>query len=370
MSERGKYPSGSAAKRLEACPGSHLLELSCADPDAQNAEGEEGTMLHAVMAGKFSEVGLSSIHKYLINTARRLVDQTISESGIEPAHKIIEDRLWLHDVETLEPLISGQMDLVVCDSLTSPDAQAILIDYKFGFGGAGAAADNTQLEVYAGILYRTYGFKRILAALVQPRLDDEDRLTRVWFNEGELILAEQKAARIAKAVMSPDAPRAPGSHCRWCKAKGICPESTNLPTAVARLKTFAGDKVDEFLQAPVTPDELALYEQAEWVIEARRARALEQLHENPQSIAGWKLPKGQNRSSIEDTPAALKVIADRFPQAAPRLPEITSVSLTDIVELVADAQKLSGKAAKESVRSALGPIIKDKVTEPKKPVHA
>ena len=366
--ERQGFPSASSATRLINCPGSHNAETAAALTlrGDDSPESVEGTFLHSVMSGDRSEIGLSDMHEYLVNTANRLADTARELSGAKREVRIIEERMWVHDPETGKPLISGQIDLAEGPIESGPGWTN---DWKFGWNGAGQAEDNDQLRWYSALLYSNRGWYPISASLIQPRLPKESQLTRVEFDKTDLEQAELEMIRVGRAALRPDAPRKSGPWCKLCKARGLCQEAKEEALSLGTIEV-SGDG-SKAIQSPVTARELDLYDVAEKVIEERRRMALEQLRNAPDSIPGWRVPEPRCTAKITNSAQAAQRLIEAFPTIGPRLSEAAKFSIPQIVKLVraiSPGQFKNELAAREFVNGVLGDSVETESSEVSKPV--
>lgn len=102
-----------------------------------------------------------------------------------------------------------------------------VIDYKHGKGVAVEVEGNVQGLCYglgASKLFQHESWDILRITIVQPRAFHDDGPIRTWdVPRDELLDYMLDYAMYAKATESPEAPRAVGDWCRFCKAKPICP---------------------------------------------------------------------------------------------------------------------------------------------------
>lgn len=371
---RENLPSGSSAKRYLHCPGSFLREQEC-PPEEESEDSKEGTFLHAVMAGKVSDVGLGDRHRYLVNTARRNTKLLIEMSGVFPSRVFLDDeRDWLIDPDTLQPIGSGQIDYFAPQLIGDRCTAALMQDYKFGRNGADDPEDNEQVKWYAAIKHQKHGMERLVAAINQPAVEGEGRQLPppVEFDREALDAALRDTINLARRVRTPGQPICPGVWCRYCPCKGRnCPECQDIPLGIGLKRDMmlkAGDlNVAEAQSnsAKVTAKELELYDLAEWIIDSRRLAALEQLRADPKSIPGWVVPESGSRASVADTHGAIEALKKIYP-STDFTPALVA-SIPKLTEIVKRDAGVSGKAASAIVDGAISDFVKVSVSTPKKP---
>ncbi len=199
-----------------ACPASFALGLQM--PDApESPYATEGSRLHDVAAGILQEKApalfaashedIEFLRPYL-NFCRALMIRTMTEGWQ------IETRM------TVSPLLGGTADF-----LAWGDGILDVVDLKTGAGVAVDPDDNKQLMTYAGMALRTLDpirFETVRLTIVQP--PDTERPVKTWVTTPARVMAHMAEAQAAiDASLTPAQTPVPGDHCRWCKAKPICP---------------------------------------------------------------------------------------------------------------------------------------------------
>jgi hypothetical protein len=150
----------------------------------------------------------------------------------------IEDQFTLDALNPPEPMF-GTTDFW---SWHGASGMLEIVDLKFGMGIV-EVNQNKQLLYYAlgAVLSTGYAPKTIKVTIIQPRAGHSDGAIRS-FEVDLLELAEfaNDLLAAARATQDPNAPRIPGSWCKWCKAAGKCPEQHAAAMAVAQTD-FAAD---------------------------------------------------------------------------------------------------------------------------------
>ena len=123
---RKNLPSASSFPRYALCPGSFQMERQ-APPEPESEDAASGTRIHQRLAGDCGGT-LSAEEVDLVTTSFDLALRTMDEVlGGEPESVQREQRLWLHDQETLLPVCSGQFDL-----FARRGKKVLILDYKTG----------------------------------------------------------------------------------------------------------------------------------------------------------------------------------------------------------------------------------------------
>ena len=154
---------------------------------------------------------------------------------------------WLVETRTsVSPLLGGTADFMAWD-----DDTLEVVDLKTGAGVAVDPDDNKQLLTYAGMLLASNpkiarDIKRVRLTIVQPPSDPPVKTWETTRARVEQHMADAQAA-IDKSFEPAQTP-VPGDHCKWCKAKPICP-------------TLRGYVAEVGAQSPATlqPDVIGLW---------------------------------------------------------------------------------------------------------------
>ena len=299
--ERQGLPSGSGAKRWLNCPGSHLAERGL--PDSKNDDSAEGEILHAVMESGDSahRAKLTEDQAWCIEfcreTRRKLSAELLSEHVIE----LVEQRLWLRNQVTLDPVGSCRIDWAGF----STDSM-LVIDWKFGRNAVDAADVNDQLRFAAAVAWQEYYPEEVYVAIVAPRAEGE-RVTVARFSAAQCQAAHAEMVAGAIRAMQPGQPRCPSAGvCHHCRAKGTeaCPESIAETTALATVSTAelaTPERVAELLDK---------CELAERVIAAIRDRAKCMIGVGTEVRSGnisWRLKPGAKQKKVSAQAAWAKI---------------------------------------------------------------
>jgi len=241
--------SPSSASRWMACPGSVAL-LRRVPRSGSSKYAEEGTAAHelgeecirgkkdpADLLGEFwtdaegvqheiDQEMVDAVSTYVLHV-REMIQQSVWYS--------IERQFFLDSLNPPAPMY-GTADFVCI-------AGDILhvIDYKHGKGVAVEVPENKQLLYYALGAYVSVPqemlprIQRVQIAIVQPRAFHKDGPIRTWKTDVmSLVDYATDLFGMADIALAPGAPLSIGDHCRWCDAKGVCPEATRQAVQIAQ----------------------------------------------------------------------------------------------------------------------------------------
>ena len=295
---------GSTAKRVINCPGSVAL-VAKMPPQPSSSHADQGTLLHNAVSAILEDQSIDVINS-------RYKDQVLTQDlydekimvGLSLLDQVDPDKQMEYEVETrvgfgdLLPGVFGSTDLI-----GRIGNKAIVLDWKFGSGVAVPAEENEQLMFYAAASMRTPeaqwafdGATEIELIIIQPPEVKRWTTTRARIEQFEQTLV--KAVKLAE---QPDAPVKHGDHCRWCRAKPICPVMTG---AVDRAVKLQIDAIDV--------DKIGAYLHNADLLEAwiKDLRALaEEMMKTGKPISGWKMvPKRATRSWVKEEDAKVALL--------------------------------------------------------------
>lgn len=357
-------PSASGIYKLVACPGSDNAERGLPELPPEKTT-EDGAVIHkASETGDISELegDQVDIAKNLRAMEERALDVWMRELNIDSTpERHVEERLWIRDRKTLELLASAQLDIYYVH-----DIYALVIDNKTGFLDAPPAEKNWQLLTQGISLWHerpeTQIFRvAINASRLSSKFDPAD-----YTQEG-LAHGERELIHAFWVSKQPDAPRRPGSWCRYCKAKGVCPEASSYSLVTQQeLGIKSGDKL-AILTAinQLTPPQLAnvfvkskiaavIFDGVESKLKAMSKEQLEPL--------GLTLKPGAVQKKITDpTKAAnrLSGIIDKDGMIA-----MAKFSVTTLIDFYSELNNVSKIAAKEAILNLLGDAVEQTQNAP------
>lgn len=215
---------GSSAERVLACPGSvqlvkRLRAAGLLDEDSSEY-ADEGTSAHDVAAIRL-ETGRWPLNVDA-EVVKHLTEYVAFVEDFSGSRPFVEWRFRLREVH---PDLRGSVDSWAVNGL-----EVGVGDLKYGAGIPVEVRGNKQLMTYAlGVLryLQRAGVmvKRFVLFIAQPRYDHPEGTLRKWtVTVAEL---EEFARRLTAGLRATDVPGADlvtGKHCRWCKAKAICPK--------------------------------------------------------------------------------------------------------------------------------------------------
>lgn len=305
-------PSGSP--RWLVCAGS---VAACAGlPDESGANAAEGTAAHEL--GDICLKSGSNAADHLGRTCNgHVVDETMA-AAVQIYLDAVRAELAAHpgailaveqraDLTWLHPELWGSYDAMVL----VPFAHAVVFDFKYGRHTV-EVVGNTQLGLYALDPWHRADVQRVDAVIVQPRAPHEDGPIRraTWTDEALSAFAE-RIRQATAAADAPDAPRAAGDHCRFCRAKATCSALHRHAITVAQVEFSPAEPVPAKLSPPdpqtLTPEQLTLVLQHGAVIrdwlDAVRSHARSVLKAGG-TIPGYKLVAGDRQWTNPDAAAA------------------------------------------------------------------
>jgi CRISPR/Cas system-associated exonuclease Cas4 (RecB family) len=349
--ERQSKPSASSMERYQLCPGSWRAEQG--QPDETTDDAETGNRIHAALAGEAVTLPLTDDEERVVEACRTQAAALIIATVGEAARGTLERRIW-----SLDEQWSGKPDVVAL-AVVAGERHAIVIDYKTGRGDVTDATGNMQLRALAVLVADQHWADRVTVAIVQPLAGP---VSTCVYDSAALDTARSEITGIIDAIQKPDAPRIPSAKaCKYCKAKGVCPEAHKLaadaPLAVSRdgrELSISPERMAEFLeQVPAI----------EAVVEAVRAKAKRMLQDDPESVPGWKLKPGAERESITD-PTTVFNRASALGVNAEAFIGCVSVAKGKLKDAVKAATGDKGKALDARLETVLAGCTETKATAP------
>lgn len=238
---------GSNFKRRVHCRGSYHAEKN-APPSEPSYYAAEGTACHSVMEELVLRPDLDPAHfvgtTYEVDGFTITIDEDMVDELIHPAldaYCMIRDMAGRPDPSDIlvEPKVGfaegvwGSLDLGV-----RGENDTVFADWKFGRGIVDAT-DNWQLSFYASAAL--FGPTRdptllrwrealpsdehVILAIVQPQRDPVLEFERVPLSR--LRGVAELALEASRDNVRPDAPRAAGDWCTWCRARPVCTTYTD-----------------------------------------------------------------------------------------------------------------------------------------------
>ncbi len=307
MNEHSNILGGSTAAQRIHCPGSYQLEQSV--PKSPGSEfADRGSMLHAVMEMIINTDAQDM--KEAVTVVEDHIGNDFGYEGHELTEELVKEKVlpalqswfdivdqWDLDTWFVEQRVS--LGVVIDGAFGTADILALddvgrmhIIDWKFGDGVPVPAENNLGLGFYAACaLYDekpqlreifTDDVSDVVLHIVQPRTGSSDNPHDYWETETDWLedLVDSAVLAIEKA-MQPGAPTSPGSWCRWCDAKTVCPSQQALVGEVISKdpKVMSGVEFADLLRKLVLVEDMK---------KAAFERALHEM-EAGAKIPGWKL---------------------------------------------------------------------------------
>ena len=254
--ERANLPSASGIPRLVHCAGSPTAE-ALFPGEEQTEVATSGSNIHAALETG-SDEGLVVNEKDVAENLKKIEVQAIEawqkEFGIDNVKIIREERLWIRD-ENLNLLASAKPDVVVIGAGDGERDYGLALDFKSGYLDADPSESNWQLKTQAIAVQNEHGVDHVRAAIIQHRFGS--RYDPVDYDADALRAAMSELKFYIHLSKQPDAPRVPGSWCRYCRARGSCPEAGAF-ALLPQEATMIIDKKEAMAQvALLTPAKLA-----------------------------------------------------------------------------------------------------------------
>jgi len=299
----------SSAHRWMKCAGAPRLESQM--PDTTSVYAIEGSAAHAVAesclrngtdpndsVGGYIAVGGTDeavlVTQEMADAVSVFVQYVRSLMAAPGAKYEFELRVSLADLKPPQPMY-GTADAVVWQPEAS-GGTLIVADFKYGQGVLVEAENNPQLMYYAlgAVLSFRVRPSQIVLAVVQPRAEHEDGPVRTaTISWDDLVAFRRELMDAARAATEPDAPVGPvGDHCKFCRAKAICPAQRSTAVAVAQSEfdalPAAGPPPPEALTQDQLVEVLSKAHYIEDWLASVREYAKRQL-EQGKEVPGWKL---------------------------------------------------------------------------------
>tara|TARA_R110000744_G_scaffold371682_1_gene482842 strand:+ start:2279 stop:3472 length:1194 start_codon:yes stop_codon:yes gene_type:complete len=223
----------SSASRWLACPSS--VNLSEGIEDQSSSFATLGTCAHevcdmALTQGKDASHFIGNTYeghvvtKEMADHCQLYVDYVTKQA--EGKELSVEERVNLHFID---PRMFGSNDAIIYE----PHGTLEVIDFKYGAGIEVLPENNKQLMYYA--LGASHGgeYTHVKMTIVQPRIDNPIKSWTVPFK----VIADyaEELRRGVERVDSGVDLYEVGEHCRFCKAKAVCPQNKRNAQELARV---------------------------------------------------------------------------------------------------------------------------------------
>ena len=351
--ERKGCPSASGFERLLDCPGSFTLNKEAPEQPSSPAAAR-GTRVHAGCSGDVDIATLPRDEQQtvaeLLQQEEILLDEFTNQQvgeGWAVEEQLTEKRFW---AEATESEWSGKADRVYLLQ-KGKEKMALVVDFKSTRYTTGAEK-SLQLAALAALVDAHY--KRDLSG-VHVALVFPDGCDRAYYDDEALELAADECKQLVdRATITATQKRNPSaSACKWCGAKGICPEARGQLNGLAVKKTTAIAPSD-------LPGLLRVSQVAKLIIKDIEEQAKTILN-NGGKVEGWELKPGHTRSKINDTEevyrraAVLGIDGETFSKQV-------TISKKDLDSLVRESLDYKGQEAKDMVSELIKGCTTDTIT--------
>ncbi|MFL9934265.1 DUF2800 domain-containing protein [Paraburkholderia sp. RL18-103-BIB-C] len=243
----------SSAKRWMTCPGSVRMSRGLENKTSRYAD--EGTEAHAlgeaILRARLDPTpanARASVEAQLLATVDML-DAVAVYVGKVMSYVVagLEVVILLEQSVSLEALgvpVWGTGDLV---AFVPALRRMIVGDYKHGAGVAVEVEANPQLMIYALGAWlsiagpRGWRVEHVETFICQPRKEHDLGPVRTHtYTLAEMLDFAQDVIEAAEATEAPDAPLVAGDHCRFCRAKALCPTRVAAMNQVVTVPEFQG----------------------------------------------------------------------------------------------------------------------------------
>jgi hypothetical protein len=355
-------PSASDAHLRYPCLGQRNLRIACEKKglllEDSTPEAQSGTRVHeARHTGDESELEGEEAHTAftLASLERNIVDSLL---GPEAVLLFREKRLYLRD--GLTPIFSGQLDY----AYGIPESKHVLIvDDKTGRIEVPPAFQNYQLRDLAALWHANFLDTKVLdVAIVQPWITHEPSVAR--YSGAELELAEADLRDNLKSVADPNAPRTPGSQCKFCPVSVYCAEGREYAQGD---QVFLARYAHGEISIPTgerARDLLDWMDTAEEIFKKIKAAYKDVLAKDPEAVADYFLKEGSTVRSIKDIEAARMLIEPVI--GTPGFEEAikTEISVTSLEKSYCNVSGKIQKKAKNEFNALLSSVITEKQNSP------
>ena len=351
--ERKGCPSASSFERIMDCPGSHTLNKE-APKQPSSPAAARGTRVHAGCSG---DVAIASLPRDEQQTVTELLQQEeilLNEftnqqvgEGWAVEEQLTEHRFW---AKATESEWSGKADRVYLLQ-KGREKIGLVVDFK-STRYTTSAEESLQLAALAALVDAHY--KRDLSG-VHVALVFPDGYDRAYYDDEALELAADECKQLVdRATITATQKRVPSENaCKWCGAKGICPEARGQLNELARMPSTAIAPVD-------LPGLLRVSQVAKLLIKDIEEQAKTILN-NGGMVEGWELKPGHTRSKITDTEEVYRRAAILGVDGATFSKQVT-ISKKDLDRLVREELGYKGKQATETVANLIEECTTDTIT--------
>lgn len=316
MTQHAELFSPSKASRRLACPGSARMEAGLPDTPSQYAE--EGSAAHHLAqvclekgenASRYKDRRLVRVgHGFsMLQQGTKRNDGWEINSGMVEAvqtyldyvrdrpqggTRLVEQRL------TIMPEVFGTADHIYA----LPFSTLYVDDYKHGVGVTVSPEWNPQALTYAlGAVYASpFDHDVVVVSIIQPRTREGEGIKSWSLPVSELYKWRDTVLLPGiERCKDPNAPLAAGSHCKFCKARGGCPEVHKDVMTVVPVTSPVGLPAPGMMTNQQIAEVLGKMDMAESWLKEVAALALRKA-EAGEEIPGYKIVAGRNSRDWAD----------------------------------------------------------------------
>jgi hypothetical protein len=347
--ERGGKPSASKGEDYEACHGKHQMESGL--KDTSSAAAEEGNRIHLWLEDD-QAIELSrdelALAKEMESQRCDVMDFVFPEWRDNPPSIIIkEERLWYRGNR-----YSGKADFVAING-----KKALIVDYKCGRVPVSHARVNGQMRWNVALLDCEYDLEYVTVALIQPRCSTPTVFT--YDLKGIKKARRRVTATLRKMEAENPSLSAGEKQCKYCKAKGFCPELNKKQEAISRVSDAAELSTSQLSELLVAIPAI------EAKCKAIKSHAKDLLRENPNAIEGWELSSPAPTRTISSAESAFKELEDESMISAERFLASCSVSVTKLQREIVEHTGMGPTEAKRRMSEVLSGAMAEKHQEPR-----
>lgn len=367
--ERLGLPSCSNFDRYAACPGSYLLEKEC-PPLPEEDWTKSGTRIHDYLAGFEPGPDFTGKEQEAADKINELVLRVCDSVGVPTQFKFYnEARLWIgnRDFDPGSKVASGKPDKVYFWFTPDNELHACIIDYKTGRLEVDPAPSNAQLKGLVAAFAYERSPQKVWVAIVGPF--QSPQISIAVYDQKAILQAQLETWDLIDSINKADARRYPGDHCRYCRAKAVCPELQGVAVVAPKQlgvvdATVAKAAVVEAARG-LSDDKLAMlmegYQLRQWANEAIHDETKRRVSLG-QTVGDWGLSKPQKRENITD----LGTVFARSQEfcSVQEFQDRCSISKKELGELVRTKQGLKGKALDAKVKELVSGCVIETMTEP------
>jgi hypothetical protein len=367
--ERLGLPSCSNFDRYASCPGSYLLEKEC-PPLPEEDWTKSGTRIHDFLAGFEPGTDFTGDEQETAEKINELVKRVFETVEI-PANAVCypEIRRWIgnRDFDQDSKLASGKPDKILTWWTESNELHACIIDYKTGRLEVDPAPSNAQLKGLVAAFAYERSPQKVWVAIVGPF--QSPQISIAVYDQKAILQAQLETWDLIDSINKADARRYPGDHCRYCRAKAVCPELQGVAVVAPKQlgvvdSTVAKAAVVEAARG-LSDDKLAMlmegYQLRQWANEAIHDETKRRVSLG-QTVGYWGLSKPQKREKITD----LGTVFARSQEfcSVQEFQDRCSISKKELGELVKAKQGLKGKALDTKMKELVAGCVIETTTEP------